>query len=305
MVGGVEIQTMPLEKAAIHTARDRVKELRACVDKALFDLFPVREPSAQRLNEAMRHAVLSPGKRIRPVLALLTAESLGCRAAKAIPAACALELVHAASLVLDDLPCMDDSACRRGQPAVHIRHGEDIAVLASVALLSQAFAMLAGSSRVADPARLQMIAIVARAVGADGLVDGQIKDLRGSRDRSATAVRDVHHQKTSVLFMAAVEIGGVVANAPPASINALRCFAEELGLAFQALDDLEDDGEVRSANQGVSMLSVLGKKALRREVTARVAGAKAALRGGDPRLLAMEVYVDLLLDRPSGPARHV
>lgn len=283
--------------------RERLSELRAEVDVALEGLLSTGA-AADRLHAAMRHAVLSPGKRIRPILALLSAEHLGCPSAEAMPAACALELVHAASLVLDDLPCMDDSKSRRGQPSLHIRHGEDIAVLASIALLSQAFALLARAPNVSDAARLRMVDILARTIGANGLVDGQAKDLRGSADPSVIALREVHHQKTGVLFIASVEMGAVAADAPPAALNALRAFAEEFGLAYQALDDLDDSEEVRAGKPGASMAAVLGKSALRQEAVARIEGAKAALRGGDPRLRPMQAHIDLLLNRPELEVRR-
>ena len=278
--------------------RERLGELRAAVDLALHGMLPTSGSTSNRLNDAMRHSVLSPGKRIRPILALLSAEHLGCPVSKAMPAACALEMVHAASLVLDDLPCMDDASHRRGEPSIHIRHGEDIAVLASIALLSHAFATLARAPHVADAARLRMVDILARTVGASGLVDGQVKDLRSPSDRSVTALREVHHQKTGVLFIASVEIGAVLAEATPTTLNALRSFAEELGLAYQALDDLDDSDEIQSSKPGASMLSVLGKSALRQEAVARIESAKAALRQGDPRLRPMQAHVDLLLNRP-------
>jgi geranylgeranyl diphosphate synthase type II len=283
--------------------RERLAELRAEVDVALAGLLPT-SAATDRLHAAMRHAVLSPGKRIRPILALLSAEHLGCPSVKAMPAACALEMVHAASLVLDDLPCMDDSASRRGQPSLHVRHGEDIAVLASIALLSQAFALLARAPNLSDAARLRMVDILARTIGANGLVEGQAKDLHAVTDPSVTALREVHHQKTGVLFIASVEMGAVAADAPPAALNALRAFAEELGLAYQALDDLDDSDEVETGKPGASMVSVLGKSALRQEAAARIESAKAALRHGDPRLRPMQAHVDLLLNRPDLEARH-
>lgn len=288
-----------LDSLAASSERRRLDELRVCVDRALEELLPERRSSSDRLLGAMRQAVLSPGKRIRPVLTLLSAEHLGCPPAKAMPAACALEMVHAASLVLDDLPCMDDSDLRRGEPSVHVRHGQDIAVLASIALLSQAFAILARSPQIGDAARLRMVDILARTIGANGLAEGQVKDLRTS-DSTMNALREVHHQKTGVLFIAAVEIGAVVAEAPPMAIETLRSFAEELGLAYQALDDLEDGEEIQPGKPTTSMLAVLGKSALRQEGIARLEGAKAALRQGDPRLRPMQSYVDVLL-KPMEP----
>ena len=279
--------------------REWVGELRGHVETTLRELLPVG--SENRLHDAMRQAVLSPGKRLRPVLALLCADHLGCSIDRAMPAACALELVHAASLVLDDLPCMDDAPMRRGEPSIHARHGEDIAVLAGVALLSEAFAVLARSPQIEESARLRMVAILARTVGASGLVDGQAKDLRRAVDASASSLRQVHHQKTGVLFVASVEMGAVAADASPATIEVLRAFAIELGLAFQALDDLDDQAELGGANTGANLLTVFSPTDLREEAAARIAGAKAALRRGDPRLHALQGYVDLLMSPQREP----
>ena len=275
-----------------------VVRLREHVEIALCRLLPAAGEPDNRLYEAMHHAVLTPGKRLRPVLALLSADHLGCPIERAMPAACALEFVHAASLVLDDLPCMDNSLMRRGEPSIHARHGEDIAVLVSVALLSEAFAILSRATEIDETARLRMIAILARTVGASGLVDGQAKDLRRERHASASSLRQVHHQKTGVLFVASVEMGAVAAGAPAETIEVLRAFAVEIGLAFQALDDLEDQTEVVGGAGGSNLLTVLGSTDLRGEAASRLASAKAALRRGDARLYAMQGYVDLLIGSP-------
>src|SRR5690606_8127200 len=152
--------------------------LRTDVEGRLSDLLPDARSTPRRLHEAMRYALLTPGKRIRPILAVLCAEHLGCERDIALAPACALEFVHAASLVLDDLPCMDNADTRRGQPSVHVRFGEEIAVLTGVALLNQAYAILARAPHVPALARQRMFELLAETIGPNGLVGGQEHDLR-------------------------------------------------------------------------------------------------------------------------------
>ncbi len=276
---------------------NRLAVARDLVEQGLEDLLPDAGDPPHRLHAAMRYAVLSPGKRIRPILALLSASHLGCPMSSVLPAACALEMVHAASLVLDDLPCMDDADTRRGQPSVHVRYGQDVAVLAGVALLNEAFAIIGRCSLLTDAARLAMIAVLARTVGTGGLIGGQDKDLRGPSEPSLGFLTQLHHEKTGVLFIASVEMGALAAGASPSTLEALRGFAHELGLAFQALDDLDDEADLATDRANVNMLSLLDRESLRQEAARRLDGAKAALAQGGPELVPLGGYVDLLLAR--------
>lgn len=274
----------------------RLGELRGIVDEALHEMLPDPGDPPHRLHAAMRYALLSPGKRIRPVLALLCAQHLGAPLAVALPGACALEFVHAASLVLDDLPCMDDADTRRGLPSVHVRYGEDIAVLTGVALLNEAYAIVARSHSIPESARVQMTALIAATVGTSGLVGGQESDLRGEAEATMSYLSQVHHQKTGVLFVASVEMGGLAAGADAATLANLRRFAVELGLAFQALDDLDDADEVASGARPVaSLMTVMGREGVIAEARGRLAAAKAALRDCGTRMSPMCDYVDLLV----------
>jgi geranylgeranyl diphosphate synthase type II len=282
---------------ALGTALDQLQALRKLVDDALEALLPDAGDPPHRIHAAMRYAVLTPGKRVRPLLALLSAQHLGCPMAAALPGACALELVHAASLVLDDLPCMDDSATRRGQPSVHVRYGEDVAVLTGVALLNEAYAVIARAAAVSEAARLAMMGVLARTVGPAGLVGGQDKDLLGVEQMSVSAASQLHHEKTGVLFVAAVEMGALAAGADARALSALREFAAELGLAFQALDDLDDQDDLQRARCGSNLAAVLGADGLRHEACVRLDRAKAALAGGPPALAPIGGYIDLLLGR--------
>lgn len=278
--------------------RSQLTDLREQVNDALERVLPDAGDPPHRLHAAMRYATLGPGKRIRPLIALISARQLGCPLERAMPAACALELVHAASLVLDDLPCMDDAELRRGQPTTHLRYGEEVAVLTGVALLNLAYGVIATAEEVPPAARARMTALLASTVGTSGLVGGQDKDLQGIEQMTPGAVSQLHHEKTGVLFVAAAEMGGLAAGADETVLRALRTFALELGLAFQALDDLADAAELEGDRPVVNMLSVLGREGLQAEATLRLTRAKTALGQGGTPLAAMCDYVDLLMGHP-------
>jgi geranylgeranyl diphosphate synthase type II len=206
------------------------------IDGELRQMVPA---SGDRVREAMAYALHAPSKRIRPVLTLLTAELCGGTAAGALNAACAIEMVHAASLVLDDLPSMDDAAVRRGKPATHVAFGEAIAILAAFGLLNVALQTLA---RAYEPAlACRMTALLSDAVGTDGLIGGQTADLLAT-DQQITfeMLERIHRGKTGALFSAAASSGALTAGASGDSIAALQTFAKNLGLAFQIIDDLLD-----------------------------------------------------------------
>ena len=279
---------------AVTARRARVAALKAKVDARLAELAP---PAGGRLSAAMHHALSTPGKRLRPLLLLLTASQLGAREQAALDAACAVEMVHAASLVLDDLPCMDDAAIRRGQPSTHARFGEGVAVLTGVALLNQAYGLLVSAGHLAASERVAMIEALSGAVGLDGLVAGQDLDLHAPV-ASLAGLREAHHRKTGVLFMAAVSLGGLIGGASVGEHLALERFAGELGLAFQARDDLSDAVETQSGCGGdgrATLITLLGHDGAMQEAQGRLAAAKRALATGGSRLEPLGAYVDLLL----------
>ncbi len=196
------------------------------------------DAGASPVNDAMRYTLLAPSKRVRAVLVLLSAELCGS-ATRAMPAACAVEAIHAASLILDDLPSMDDAPLRRGRPAVHIAYGEAVAILAAFALLNGAYGHLA---RAYDaPLAARLTALFADAVGLDGLVAGQAEDVLAT-DTALTfdTLERIHRRKTGVLFSAAATAGALTAGGTADDIAALTAYARNLGLAFQVVDDLLD-----------------------------------------------------------------
>ena len=193
------------------------------------------------LHDAERYALLAPGKRLRGVTVLACAEMFRGERAAALPFAAAVEMVHASSLVLDDLPSMDDATLRRGQTTLHRVHGEANAILAAVSYLTRAFELLAGNVAVAAGVRAEAALRLARAVGHDGLIGGQVADLEATGTRLELGELEyIHAHKTGALFMASAELGALAAGARRSEIESVQSFAKNLGLAFQITDDLLD-----------------------------------------------------------------
>ncbi|UST52911.1 polyprenyl synthetase family protein [Comamonadaceae bacterium OTU4NAUVB1] len=263
-----------------------VDALRSRVDERLLAWIPAPASDTDTVSRAMHACVMAPGKRLRPLLLLLAAQDMGVEASDVIDAACALEMVHAASLALDDLPCMDDAQMRRGQPALHVLHGDDVAILAAVALLGQAF-VAAGSSTLAPAVRVRCMTILAEAIGPRGLVGGQCRDLRDGRvQRSAESIVQTNQLKTGSLFTAAVEIAALAAHADATTRTALVTFACELGQAFQLADDIADAcGTASTLGKDVgrdagksTLVALLGLTAARDCLAQHMTQAQASLR---------------------------
>jgi geranylgeranyl diphosphate synthase, type II len=216
----------------------RLASVRARVEQHLAELTP-GEPSPARLADAMRYSLLAPAKRARAILAILTAVHCGGNEDDALRGACALEMIHASSLILDDLPAMDDARLRRGKATCHRVFGEATAVLAAIALMNRAFAIAAGDPRLPPGRRVLVVEILARSIGTDGLTGGQEGDLHGTGMSGPAGVEWVHARKTGALFAAAAEIGAVAAGTVERRA-AMSTFGMNLGLAFQAYDDLLD-----------------------------------------------------------------
>jgi geranylgeranyl diphosphate synthase, type II len=197
------------------------------------------QDSGDRVEQAMVYTLHAPSKRVRAVLTMLSAELCGGAAAGATVAACAIEMIHAASLILDDLPSMDDAPLRRGQPANHVVYGEALAILAAFGLLDHAFGAIARTYDAHTAVRIT--SLMSDAVGPEGLIGGQAVDLLATDQQITFDVLErIHRGKTGALFSAAATAGAITANGSAESIAALQAFAKNLGLAFQIVDDLLD-----------------------------------------------------------------
>src|SRR5262245_40764747 len=215
-----------------------LKEARRRVDDALERLLPAGDSGPDtgcpaRLAEAMRYSVQAGGKRLRPLLALLAAEACGADPAEALPAACALEMVHTYSLIHDDLPAMDDDDLRRGRPTCHKAFDEATAILAGDALLTLAFEVIVRHTRPAESAAACVRAL-AEASGPEGMVGGQMADLQaeGRTDGTVEELEAIHRRKTGALLRASLRMGAAVAQAPPHVVEALDAYGRAVGLGF-------------------------------------------------------------------------
>ncbi|MGM0452759.1 MAG: polyprenyl synthetase family protein [Thermodesulfobacteriota bacterium] len=217
-----------------------LKNRRRQINDTLQRLLDCRS-APSRLCDAMSHALMDGGKRLRPVLCLAAAEAVGGKIRSVLPAACAIEMIHTYSLVHDDLPAMDDDAMRRGKPTCHVEFDEATAILAGDALLTRAFEVLATAEMDGVDAanRLRAISIASSAAGYRGMIEGQMQDLDAEgRTIDIAALKTLHGLKTGAMIEAAVTCGAVLADAPENQYRALKAYAAHIGLAFQVTDDI-------------------------------------------------------------------
>jgi geranylgeranyl diphosphate synthase type II len=213
----------------------------SAVDGALDNLLPPANAKPATIHKAMRYSVFAGGKRLRPALCLAAAEACGGAVSQAMPLACAVECIHAYSLIHDDLPAMDDDDLRRGKPTNHKVFGEGIAILAGDALLTEAFAMAVRCERWPRYPHQQIIGELADAAGSRQLIAGQVADLESEGKKiSAGQLKYIHERKTSALLCCSVRLGGMSAQCSAAQLNALTAFGYNVGLAFQIIDDILD-----------------------------------------------------------------
>lgn len=238
--------------------------MRQAIDSRLASLCPNGPLATQK---AMRAAVLAPGKRLRPMIVQL----IGGDDPATLDSGCAVEMIHAASLILDDLPAMDDAALRRGRPATHRTFGEASAILAAVSLIAKAFEVLS-EVRIDTDRRARLCAILARAIGADGMAAGQQMDVDGSA-ASGEDVELLNALKTAELFRASARIGSVIAGHPPNTEAEIDAFACHFGLGFQ-IDDDALDGAASSAETGKDVGRDLGKPTLAAALGSRPAWSR-------------------------------
>lgn len=269
----------------------RIKTMRGLIESRLSDIVPSETTWPARLHEAQRHALLSPGKRFRPLLCAFIAQGGGVRDGAELDAAistgCVAEMVHAASLILDDLPCMDDADLRRNQPTTHIAFDESTAILSATALLNRAFGVLSRLNQVPADRRIEMIDLLSYAVGSKGLIAGQMADLANT-DQGATIaeIERLNTLKTGALFDFSVESAAILAGMRASQRSALKDFSYHLGLAFQLLDDVKDvvmnDVQAeKSVNRDIgkaTILALAGSEASKRKLQDYLDSAMAALQ---------------------------
>ena len=251
---------------AATTLAEELEQARQRVEQALVRYLPQAgdEPGVRcpaRLGRAMGYSLMAGGKRLRPVLCLLAAEACGGDVDAALPAACALEMVHTYSLIHDDLPAMDDDDLRRGRPTCHKAFDEATAILAGDGLLTLAFEVVARHVHPATAAA-GCVRVLAEAAGPEGMVAGQMADLEaeGRDDASLEALEAIHRRKTGALLRASLRMGAIVAGADETRVRALDTYGRAVGLAFQIVDDLLDvQGDEAKLGKRVNKDSQLGK----------------------------------------------
>ena len=288
---------------------DYFKQQTARVDEWLDRLLPAESESPATIHQAMRYSIFAGGKRLRPILAIAAGAIFDAPERELLPAACALEMIHTYSLIHDDLPCMDDDDLRRGRPTLHRAFDEATALLAGDALLTLAFELLADPQTHAEPQmRTLLIAALARAAGAQGMVAGQVADMAGQEIGSdLIAVTRMNRLKTGALFSFSVEAGALIGCAADAERQALTRYAHDVGLAFQMVDDLLDaEGMVGETGKAVgkdeargkaNFVTVLGVDATRERVHMLAGQAKRHISMFGPRGAILADAVDFVVTR--------
>ena len=294
----VQVPTRPF---ALYT-----DEARAAIDRALIRYSEFDDDCPSRLREAIRHSLLAPGKRLRPLLVLMSSDACGCDRATALPAACAVEMIHTYSLIHDDLPAMDDDDLRRGQPSCHAKFGEALAILAGDALLTRAFGIL--GSELPPSVAGAVCADLAHAAGGSGMVGGQVDDLEVEfQGGDLQQLEAIHRRKTGALFRVSARLGALVAQADAEQLAALDTYGQKLGLAFQITDDLLDirgDEEAMGKRTGkdsdrgkLTFPALLGVEKSGRRCRQLVDEACAALSGFGSSASQLEALARFVLER--------
>lgn len=271
--------------------KEELKKRADLVEEALESVLPSGQDYPPLIHQAMRYSVLGGGKRLRPALVMASAEAVGGKAAGVLPAACAMELIHAYSLVHDDLPAMDNDDYRRGKPTNHKVYGEAVAILVGDALLTLSFQLLANSDS-DDPGNVvRVIREVAAAAGTMGLIGGQVVDtFSAGEDIDEKTLEYIHSNKTGALYRAAVRTGAILAGASEKQLEALTVYADNLGLAFQIKDDLLDiEGDEKIIGKPVGS-DVRNKKATYPSLFGLEESRRKARNAADRALMALEQF---------------
>jgi geranylgeranyl diphosphate synthase type II len=289
-----------------------LQDRQKIVEEALEHYLPGEDNIPTDIYKAVRYSVFNGGKRIRPILCLAAAEAIGGDLGPAIPVACALELIHSYSLIHDDLPAMDNDDFRRGKPTCHKVFGENIAILAGDALLTEAFVLLSHVEKVRLSAerRLAVIQEIAKAAGICGMIGGQALDvLSGKSEPNENMLREIHRRKTGALIVAAIKSGAIIFNARKDKIQALAEYGINVGLAFQIADDIlnvEGNRELMGKETGsdaahnkLTYPSLLGMGKAKEKLAKYINAAEASLSGFDERARPLLVIARYIMERKS------
>jgi len=278
---------------------------RLAVEEALEAALPAEDGLDARVVEAMRYSLFAGGKRLRPILCLAAAEAVGADLQDAMPAACALEMIHTYSLIHDDLPAMDDDDLRRGIPTNHKVFGEAIAILAGDGLLTEAFTLLGNCRTLSADRIVQLVAVISAAAGHRGMVGGQVVDmLWQNRTADLSVVRYMHGKKTAALIAASTQAGALAGGGTGEQVERLGRYGRAVGLAFQIVDDILDirgDAALLGKKTGVDIArgkatypAAVGLEQAEKDARALISKALEALAAFDQRaepLRALARYI--------------
>lgn len=281
---------------------------RLTVEEALEVALPQQDGPETRVVEAMRYSLFAGGKRLRPILCLAASEAVGGDLKAAMPAGCALEMIHTYSLIHDDLPAMDDDDLRRGKPTNHKVFGEAIAILAGDGLLTEAFVLLSDYNSLLPERAVQVIGVIAEAASYRGMVGGQVVDILSQNKRAdLETVQQMHSRKTAALIAAATESGALAGKGSEAQVAALARYGRAIGLAFQIADDIldiEGDTELLGKTTGadeargkVTYPAAVGLERSRQAANEMVNDALAALEGFDNRANPLRSLANYIITR--------
>ena len=281
---------------------------RLMVEEALEIALPKQDGPESRVVEAMRYSLFAGGKRLRPILCLAASEAVGGEIQSAMPAGCALEMIHTYSLIHDDLPAMDDDDLRRGKPTNHKVFGEAIAILAGDGLLTEAFVLLSDYNSLLPERAVQVIGVIAEAASYRGMVGGQVVDILSQNKRAdLETVQQMHSRKTAALIAAATESGALAGKGSEAQVAALARYGRAIGLAFQIADDIldiEGDTELLGKTTGadeargkVTYPAAVGLERSRQAGNEMVNDALAALEEFDDRANPLRSLANYIITR--------
>ena len=283
-----------------------LRERSELIDEQLNVYSPPLEGFSRNVRESVRYSLFAGGKRLRPIFTLAVLDLFGCPRQWGFPTACSLEMIHTSSLILDDLPCMDNASTRRGKPVNHIVFGEETALLAAMALLNQAHEVLAddrSGGHISEKNRWGIVKTVSKAIGTEGIIGGQAVDLASvGKQLDFEMLLYIHSRKTTPLFSAALEVGGIIAGADSTAMHQLRRYGKNLGLAFQITDDIldvtgkldelgKDTHSDASRTTFASYLGVTASRQLAEELIASAIAAAESLGKGAGVLVEIASFI--------------
>jgi geranylgeranyl diphosphate synthase type II len=246
------------------------------VDKALDRCVPDESTYPREIHRAMRYSLFPGGKRFRAILVIASSEAVGGKPRQVLPSACAMELIHTYSLIHDDLPAIDNDDYRRGKLSTHRKFGEAVAILAGDALLSRAFSLLAQNCtkpEASDRRMFEIVQEVSEAIGSLGMIGGQVVDIRKKKRYTREEIKYIHTHKTGALIKVSVRVGAILAGAKLAELRNLSEYGENIGLAFQIMDDILD---ASCEEEGPNYTAIFGEDASREKILSGMADYMAS-----------------------------